>query len=104
MTAQQTAIIALCLIPLIGKAQRSDQVLPDGSVIHRRAFTYPQCVGPIDVTDWVHDPPCAGSDIGYIDQNRKFHPVKPLPDKTQHAVTKRLVESGMIDGSASQRH
>jgi hypothetical protein len=80
--------------------------MPDGSVIHRRAFTYPQCVGPIATADpdWVHDPPCAGEDIGYIDQNRKFHPVKSLPEKTQRATNERLVESGMIDGSPSRRH
>ena len=40
-------------------AQKVDQALPDGSVIHRRLFSFPQCIGADQqATDWVHDGPC----------------------------------------------
>ena len=55
-------------------AQKSDQVLPDGSIIHRRMLTFPQCLGPDKADpDWVHDGPCETTDIGFIDKQRHVH-------------------------------
>ncbi len=75
-------------------ARKWEQVLPDGSVIHRRIFIFPQCVG---ANQQVHDTPCKMSDLGWIDENRKFHMRKPLPTRTYRAVMQRLVEGGYVN-------
>jgi hypothetical protein len=78
-------------------AQKSDQVLPVGSVIHRRMFKFPQYLGP-DKADpeWVHDGPCETTDIGFIDKQRHVH-FKGHPTDAQICdVVSRLADSGYL--------
>lgn len=95
--ARGPVAIALCLIPLVVHAQKSDQVLPDGSVIHRRMFTFPQCLGHDKADpDWVHDGPCKATDIGFIDKQRHIHFKGHPTDAEICDVVSRLVDSGYL--------
>ena len=78
-------------------AQKSDQVLPDGIVIHRRMLTFPQCLGPDKADpDWVHDGPCETTDIGFIDKQRHVHFKGHPTDAEICDVVSWLADSGYL--------
>ena len=54
-----------------------------GEAIHRTVIAY--CVGST-----LHSPPCATDDVGYVDDQKRVHFTKPLPETEMCEILHRL--------------